>query len=211
MTTFVDRGDAGRQLATRLLHHRLERPVVLGLPRGGVIVADEVARALEAPLDVMVVRKLGAPGNPEFAIGALAPGVTHFEEETLRAIGVSKEYLRQVVVKEQEELRRREARYRAGRPHLELGGKTVILVDDGLATGATALAAAEAVRARGARHLVVAVPVASAETIEKVRREVDELVCLETPPSFYAVGQAYAHFAPVSDEEVEAVLTSRPP
>ncbi len=209
MTTFLDRTDAGRRLADQLRHHRQEHPVVLGLPRGGVVVADEVARALGAPLDVMVVRKIGAPGNPEFAVGALAPGVTHIEEHTVQILNVPREYLRHAVAREQGELRRREALYRAGRPAVEFGGRTVILVDDGLATGATATAAIAAVRARGAHRIVLAVPVGASDTIAKLRNLVDDLVCLDTPPLFRAVGQAYVEFSPVTDEEVQDILRGR--
>jgi putative phosphoribosyl transferase len=209
MTTFLDRRDAGRRLAQRLAQYRDTKPVVLGLPRGGVPVADEVARALDATLDVMVVRKLGAPGNPEFAIGAIAPGVTHFERTHIDALNVPKEFVQHAVAREQEELRRREKLFRGGRPAAEVGGKTVILVDDGLATGATVKAAIKSLRAMGPGRIVLAVPIGAPDTVEQLRPLVDELVCLETPAFFRAVGQGYVDFSPTSDRDVERILRGR--
>lgn len=209
MATYLDRRDAGRQLARRLANYRDTQPVVLGLPRGGVPVADEVARALNATLDVLVARKLGAPGNPEFAIGAIAPGVTHLEESHVRALSVPTEYIQRAVAREQAELRRREQLFREGRPPAEVAGRTVILVDDGLATGATVRAAIKSLRRRSPGRIVLAVPIGGPDTVESLRPEVDELVCLETPGFFRAVGQGYVDFSPVTDVEVQELLRGR--
>jgi len=209
MTYFLDRRDAGRRLAQQLAKYRDTRPVVIGLPRGGVPVADEVARALNAVLDVLVVRKLGAPGNPEFAIGAIAPGVTHLERDHLQALNVPTAFVQHAVAREQAELRRREQLFREGRPEAEVGGKTVILVDDGLATGASVKAAVKSLRARSPGRIVLAVPIGAPDTVTDLRAEVDELVCLETPAFFRAVGQGYVDFSPTSDTDVVRILRGR--
>jgi putative phosphoribosyl transferase len=209
MATFLDRRDAGRQLAAKLDRYRDQATLVVALPRGGVPVGDEVARALDAELDVLVARKLGAPGNPEFAIGAIAPGVTWLEESTVRTLAVPRDYISSVIAREEAEMRRREEAFRPGRPPLEVAGRTVILVDDGLATGATAIAAIESLRRRKPRALVLAVPVGSSDTIAALRPRVDELVCLDSPLFFRAVGQAYVDFAPTTDHEVLEILRGR--
>jgi len=209
MGTFLDRRDAGRRLAEQLLPFRDAGPVVIALPRGGAPVGDEIARALEAPLDVLVARKLGAPGNPELAIGAIAPGVVHLEPETIRALAVSEDYIRKAVAVEQEELRRREMRFREGRPALPVSGRTVILVDDGLATGATAVAAIESLRRQAPRAIVLAMPVGSPQALQQLRKLVDEVVCLESPLFFRAVGQAYVDFRQTTDQEVHDILRGR--
>jgi predicted phosphoribosyltransferase len=206
MGAFLDRRDAGQRLAERLVRFRGETPIVIALPRGGAPVGDEIARELEAPLDILVARKVGAPGNPELAIGAVAPGVTHLEPDTIRALGVSPEYIRKAVALEQEELRRREFRFREGRPALPVSGRTVILVDDGLATGATAVAAIESLRRQAPRAIVLAVPVGAPEALQQIRKLVDEVVCLEAPHFFRAVGQAYLNFRPTTDREVHDII-----
>lgn len=181
--------------------------VVLALPRGGVPVAAELARALGAQLDVFVVRKLGLPGHEELAMGAVAPGgVLVLDNRLVRGLGIPDEVLQETVEKELRELERREAAYRAGRPPLDLEGKTVILVDDGLATGATMRAAALALRKYKPARVVVAVPVASAETCDEFRADVDEIVCALTPSPFHAVGLWYDDFSQTSDEEVRELL-----
>jgi predicted phosphoribosyltransferase len=210
-TWYLDRRSAGRRLAEALQHLRGRDPVVIGLPRGGVPVADEVARVLGAPLDILVARKVGAPGNPEFGIGAVAPGVVHIDPAA-EALGVTQEYLDRVVAREQAEARRREEAYREGRPPVELAGRTVVLVDDGLATGATAVAAIRSLRQRAPRAVVLAVPVGAAETVAALRRLADEVVCPLVPPEFRAVGEFYVDFSPTSDHEVrEALKRSRSP
>lgn len=209
MATYLDRRDAGRRLARQLAKYRDTGPVVIGLPRGGVPVADEIARALNATLDVLVARKLGAPGNPEFAIGAIAPGVTHLEQSHVRALSVPAEFIRHAVAREQEEIRRRERLFREDRPAAEVGGKTVILVDDGLATGATVRAAIRSLRGRSPGRIVLAVPIGAPDTVESLRSEVDELICPETPPFFRAVGQGYVDFSPTSDDDVRRILRAR--
>jgi putative phosphoribosyl transferase len=204
---FHDRRDAGRRLAARLAPHAGPGTIVLGIPRGGVPVAAEVARALGAELDVVVARKLGAPHNPELAIGAAtADGGRWLNEELLGMLGVSPGYLERVTLEEMAEARRREARFRGGRAAPPLAGRIVILVDDGLATGATMRAAARSVRARGPGRLLVAVPVGAADTVEALRDECDEVVCLACPDPFYAVGLHYVDFGQTSDEEVEMLL-----
>ena len=205
---FENRSDAGRRLAP-LLASYAESPdiAVLGLPRGGVPVAAEVARALGAPLDVFVVRKLGVPGHRELAMGAIASGgIRVVNREVLAVAGVGPDELEQVTARELETLEGQERVLRGARPPAELVDRTAILVDDGLATGATMRAAVTAVRAAGAAPVVVAIPVAPAETCEALRREVDELVCLMTPEPFVAVGVWYRDFVPVSDDEVRAIL-----
>ncbi|HET9986357.1 MAG TPA: phosphoribosyltransferase family protein [Longimicrobiales bacterium] len=205
---FEDRAEAGRKLAERLRRYA-NRPdvVVLALPRGGVPVGYEVARELNAPLDVFLVRKLGAPGQPELAMGALASGGTVvLNYPVIHALGIPREAIDQVAEEERRELSRREEAYRGHRPPTDLKGRTVILVDDGLATGSSMRAAVEAVRQRGPARIIVAVPVAARETCEELRREVDEAVCLETPDPFYAVGFAYRNFEQTSDEEVRRLL-----
>ena len=206
---FADRRDAGRQLAESLGHYcGRDDVVVLGLPRGGVPVAFEVARALGAPLDGLLVRKLGVPGHEELAMGAIASGGARvLNDDVVSATGVEEDQIEQVAVRELEQLERQELAYRRDRPSLDVRARVAILVDDGLATGATMRAAVSALRDRGAGAIVVAVPTAPQETCEALRREVDEVVCARTPDPFTAVGLWYRDFTPVSDEEVRELLS----
>ena len=204
---FVNRRDAGRGLAARLSEFADERPVVLGLARGGVPVAYEVAQSLKAPLDVLVVRKIGAPGNPEYGLGAIAEGGVHvLNHEAIRQLLISDEELEGAVTRAQVQVDARVARYRDGRPPLQVEGRTAIVVDDGLATGGTARAALRAVRARNPRRLVLAVPVGSPETVESLRREADDVICLLEPEFLWAVGVWYEHFEPTDDAEIAGLL-----
>lgn len=197
---FRDRSDAGRKLAAQLEHLSAEKPIILGLPRGGVPVAAQVAQALDAPLDVIVVRKLGAPLNEEFAIGAIGDGVEVLNTETIRSLGVTPEQLQRVRTREQKELSRRLERFRAGRPPLDLHGRTAVVVDDGIATGSTAMAACQVARALGATRIVLAVPVAPPSFTPG--DNIDEFVCLERPARFMAIGQWYTDFTQTTDDEV---------
>lgn len=204
---FADRAEAGRVLAGKLRHLAPLDCVVLALPRGGVPVGAEVAKALGAPLDVLVVRKLGLPGFPEVAMGAIASGGARvLDEDRVRELGVPSELVARVERAEAAELARRDALYRGGRPPADLTGRTVVLVDDGLATGATMTAAARAVRRRGPARLVVAVPVAPAGALAAVREEADAVVCADVPPVFHAVGASYEDFAQTTDDEVRRLL-----
>jgi predicted phosphoribosyltransferase len=209
---FLDRADAGRRLASELAGDYGADAgrgdvLVLALPRGGVPVAYEVARALGAPMDVFLVRKLGVPGHEELAMGAIASGgVQVLNEEVVRTLGISPEVIGRVAEREGAELRRREREYRDARPMPDVHGKTVILVDDGLATGSTMRAAAAALRRLGPARLVVAVPVAAPETCEEFRSEVDEVVCALTPEPFHAVGLWYEDFSQTTDAEVRDLL-----
>jgi putative phosphoribosyl transferase len=206
---FRDRRDAGRQLAGRLGRLAAQRPVVVGLPRGGVPVAHEIARALGAPLDVVVVRKLGHPSQPELGVGAIGEGgVRLLNERLIHETGVRDEQLDPVIDREAAELERRVRRYRGDRPATSVADRTVVVVDDGLATGFTAWAAVEVLRRHGAARIVLAVPVAPVATVERLRAHVDELVCLETPETFWAIGQFYDDFDQVTDEEVTALLAA---
>lgn len=209
MAPYADRQAAGRTLAARLEGYRgRSRLVVLGLPRGGVPVAREVADALAAPLDVLVVRKLGAPGQPELAVGALAGGgVRVLNDDVVVALGLHADQLDELARREAAEIARREAAYRGGRPAPELAGTTALLVDDGLATGATMSAAVVAVRRLGAAFVVVAVPVAPAATCQRLRGIADEVVCAQTPEGFIAVGAFYDDFAATTDDQVRTALS----
>jgi putative phosphoribosyl transferase len=205
---FRDRHDAGRQLAERLSAYA-SRPdvIVLALPRGGVPVGYEVAEALHVPLDIMLVRKLGVPGHEELAMGAIASGGVRFlNDETIRMLRIPPVVIDRVAGVEERELERRERLYRGDRPPPDVRGKVVILVDDGLATGSTMMAAAQALRNQGANRIVGAVPVAARETCDAMRVVVDEMVCALTPEPFYAVGLWYDEFEQTSDEEVKALL-----
>jgi putative phosphoribosyl transferase len=204
---FEDRHDAGRRLAGLLEPFRGERPVVIGIPRGGVAVAAEVARALGAPLDVAVVRKIGAPRNPEYAIGAVAEGgVRVLATEAVRELGLADAELEALVATVEGELGKRLGRYRGGREPVELTGRTAILVDDGLATGRSALAAVGSLRRRGAARVILAVPVAAIASVQALRDYADEVVCVEMPGDLWAVGLWYEDFRPTADEEVAALL-----
>ncbi|HEX2570757.1 MAG TPA: phosphoribosyltransferase family protein [Polyangia bacterium] len=203
---FHDRQDAGRRLAERLSPYRSQRPIVLGLPRGGVPVACEIARALEAPLDIFVVRKLGAPFQPELGIGAIAEGGVVIIDERAERLGVSPREIRRIERKEEAELERRVRRFRGGAPLVPVRGQAVILVDDGLATGGTALAAIQALRRLGVGRLVLAVPVIPVENVERFAREVDELIYLKAVEAMLAIGDWYEDFTQVTDEEVVALL-----
>lgn len=213
---FGDRRDAGRRLAALLVEHPLvsdrgEPPVVLAIPRGGVPVGAEVAGALEAPLDVAVVRKVGAPGNPEFAIGALAEGgVRILSDDAVHALGISQPVLQELLDRGERELLARLLRYRGEREPVPLGGRTAILVDDGLATGSSALAAVESLRRRGAARVVLAVPVAASQAVRLLGEHADEVVCVEVPANLWAVGYWYRDFRPTRDEEVTALLAAAP-
>jgi predicted phosphoribosyltransferase len=205
---FSDRREAGRRLAQALGSAGADRPVVLALPRGGVPVGFEVARALHAPLDILIVRKLGAPEHEELAIGAIASGgVLVLNEDAIAALEIGPKDLARVREREAAELARREERYRKGAPPVAVGGRTVILVDDGLATGSSMLAAVRALRVRDPKSIVVAVPVAPAETAEMLRRYADDVVVLATPEPFRGVGCWYGDFAQTTDDEVEALLS----
>jgi putative phosphoribosyl transferase len=207
--SFRDRTDAGRQLAAALTRFAGSDVVVLGLPRGGVPVAYEVAEAMHAPLDVLLVRKIGAPGHEELALGAVVDGSPPqvVVNENVRDLAAPRAgYLEQAEARALAEIARRRALYRKGRPRIEVRGKTAIVVDDGIATGATMKVALRGVRLNEPRRLILAVPVAPAETIEELRGECDEAVCLETPEPFYAVGQHYGNFGQTSDDEVVTLL-----
>lgn len=214
MAGFASRRDAGRALAGRLAGRALGRPgdpvVVLGLARGGVPVAREVAEALGARLDVLVVRKLGVPSQPELAMGALAAGVRVLNEQVIARMGVTQAELDTVTARERQELDRRERSYRGGGQPAPLAGATVVLVDDGVATGASMRAAARAVRQRGASTVVIAVPVGAPDACDNLRPACDQLVCLLEPPQFEAVGQFFVDFGQVADEAVRDALQAPP-
>ena len=206
---FLNRAEAGRQLADKLEKYvGRDDVIVLGLPRGGVPVAYEVAKRLRVPLDVFIVRKLGVPGFEELAAGAIASGdVRVLNEDVVRAIPYASETIEAVTAKETAELQRREETYRGARIAPELRDRIVILVDDGLATGATMRAAVKALRQRGASKIVVAVPVGPPDTCEEVGQEADEAICLSTPTFFQAVGQYYEDFSQTSDDDVRELLS----
>ena len=205
---YRNRQEAGAYLAEHLTQYRdRDDVIVLALPRGGVPVAYEVARALHAPLDVFIVRKIGLPGAEEFAVGAIASGgVRLLDDDLIDRYGVSRAAVDRIIAAEQRELERRERQYRGDREMPDLTGKTVILVDDGLATGSTMRAAVAALRRDGAARIVVAVPVAAPETCALLEREVDDIVCAVTPQPFYAVGLWYSDFSQTSDREVHELL-----
>ena len=204
---FIDRADAGRQLAERLRSLRGEDVVVLGLPRGGVVVAFEVASELGVPLDVIVVRKLGVPSEPEFGFGAIGEGNARIvDDQVVRLAGLNRSQVAMVEAREREQLQRQVRWLRGGRPPLPLAGRTVIVVDDGIATGSTARAACQVARARGALRVVLAVPVASADAVASLRRDADEVVCVHIPGSLTAIGEWYDDFSQAADEDVTALL-----
>ena len=208
---FRDRTDAGRQLAANLgAYVNRSDVVVLGLPRGGVPVAFEVARHLGAQLDVFVVRKLGLPGQSELAMGAIAGGsIEVLNHDVIDHLGVPRAIVDRVIARERTELQRRESAFRLNRDAIDVAGKTVIVVDDGLATGSTMTAAIAALRQRRPGRIVVAVPVGAEETCQRLRAAADDVVCLATPWPFHAVGQWYDDFAQTSDDEVRALLSGR--
>lgn len=204
---FKDRKEAGEILAGKLGHYAGQNVLVLGLPRGGVPVAFEVAKALKAPLDIYVVRKLGVPGHEELAMGAIASGdVRVLNKSVIDSLRISEAEIEAETRKEKKELRRRELLYRGDRPTLAVSNRTVILVDDGIATGSTIKAAIQALKKEKAKRIVVAVPVAPVSTIEELKREVDELICVSTPEFFYAISLWYDYFPQTSDEQVRELL-----
>jgi predicted phosphoribosyltransferase len=204
---FEDRADAGRLLAQELSGYQDKNPIVLALPRGGVVVGYEVARALHAPLDVIVARKLGAPGHEELGIGAIAPGgVLVLEEQAVAWIGISEARLQRIVARETAEMNRRLQLYRGDRPLPDLRDRTAILVDDGLATGVTARAAILSLKQQHPQRLVLAVPVCASETTGRLRGEVDDLICASIPLYFRAVGLWYRRFEQTTDQEVVSLL-----
>lgn len=211
---FADRTEAGRRLGAELMR-RLPQlhdgdPLVLAIPRGGVPVGYEVARYLDAPLDLFIARKLGAPGHEELGIGAVAPGGTRFlDMDAIHALGVPDEYIEEVTRKELAELERRLRRFRGDRPPPRIAGRSVVLVDDGLATGVTALASLTAIRVEQPRRLLFAAPVCSVEGAQTVSRQADDVVCVATPERFFGVGAWYHDFTQTSDEEVMEILRQR--
>jgi putative phosphoribosyl transferase len=209
---FIDRHEAGRRLADALLGFRSEDPIVLGLPRGGVPVAAEVASALHAALDVLVVRKLGCPWQPELGIGAVGEaGIRVINAPLVEMLGISEKQVDEIAARESEEVARRVRRYRGDRPPVSVEDRTVILVDDGLATGFTARAGIEVLRLRGAQRVILAVPVTPREALEEIRALADEVVVLETPASFFGIGEFYVDFAQTSDQEVTDLLSRLEP
>lgn len=209
MVRFRDRHDAGRRLASALRGEVGADVLVLGLARGGVPVAYEVARKLRAPLDVLVVRKLGLPGEEELAMGAIGPGGARvINEDVVRLMRVPQEVIDRVAAREQDEAERREGAYRRGRAPEDVRDRHVVVVDDGLATGASMRAAIASLRAQGARRITVAVPVGSSETCEDLQSEADEVLCLTSPEWLVAIGQFYEDFGPTTDEEVCALLAA---
>lgn len=206
---FLNRRDAGRRLAAELAAFADERPAIVALPRGGVPVGFEVARALGVPLEILAVRKLGAPGNPELGVGALAEdGTVVLDPESAAMLGMTGTLLGATLERESIELDRRVERYRDGRPPIQVAGRSAVVIDDGLATGLTDLAAVRALRKAGALHVVVAVPVGSSGSVSLLAREADRVICLTVPRHLRGVGEWYRDFSPVSDEEVLALLAA---
>lgn len=203
---FADRVDAGARLAEALERFVADPCVVLAIPRGGVVVAEVVARALAAPIDVVVPRKIGAPSNPELGIGAIAPGVRVLDPRMIAMLGVTDEYLEREIETQEREIERRERVYRGQRPPVDVRGKIAIVVDDGVATGGTAIAALRWARAAGAERVVLAVPVAPGRSMARLRDEADEVVVLSAPDPFSAVGEWYRSFRQTSDREVVEAL-----
>ena len=210
---FKDRRDAGLRLAAKLQHVKDERPVVLALPRGGVPVGFEIARALDAPLDLLLVRKIGVPWQPELALGAVTDGAepqTFIDRDLAAALAIPDDYIEQETARQVTELERRRRAYCADRPPLDIAGRTAIVVDDGIATGATMRVALQAARRRNPARLVLAAPVAAPDTIAKLRPLADEVVCVDTPEGLGAIGFYYADFHQVSDAEVTEILGRAP-
>jgi len=206
---FIDRVDAGRQLAQRVAALKLDHPIVYALPRGGVPVAAEIAAVLNAPLDLVLVRKIGAPMQPELAVGAVVDGETPelvINDDIARHTGATQEYIDNVCARELAEIERRRARYLADRPRPDPTGRTVIVVDDGIATGATAIAALRALKKRGAARRIVAVPVSPPDTVERLEREADDVICLMQPLEFWGISGFYLDFHQLEDEEVTRAL-----
>jgi putative phosphoribosyl transferase len=213
MMEFQDRSDAGRRLAKALASYKKRHPIVLALPRGGVPVAAEVAAALDAPLDLILVRKIGVPTQPELAMGAVVDGAAPIvvrNDEVIELSGTTSDEFEATCARELEEIERRRQLYLGDRARAEIAGQVVIVVDDGIATGATTRAALQAIRNRKPKELVLAVPVAPPDTIAQLRGEVDALICLETPELFGAIGYFYRDFRQVSDQEVIAILKRFP-
>jgi len=210
---YADRSDAGRRLAAGLEAFKDRRPVVLALPRGGVAVGFEIARALAAPLDVVLVRKIGVPWQPELALGAVTDGAVpdvFIDRDLATRLEIPEDYIDAETARQLQEIERRRNSYCAGRPPLDIAGRTAIVVDDGIATGATMRVALRAVRRRAPARLILAVPVAPPDTLDALRAEVDEIVCPETPPDFGAIGFFYRDFHQMSDPEVTALLGRAP-
>ena len=205
---FKNRADAGKKLAAMLEEYRdRDDVVVIGLPRGGVVTAFEIAQALNLPLDVICPRKIGAPGNPEYAIGAITEtGEGIFHEDAISALRIPQEYIQKTVEHEKQKAQERLLLYRKRKQPIDLEGKTVIIVDDGIATGATMKAAVRSIQSQGAEKIIVAAPVSAPESFEELANEADEVVCIDTPALFYAVGQFYESFLPTEDEEVISLL-----
>lgn len=204
---YADRRDAAQRLSESLSEHGVHHPLILGIPRGGVVIADEIARKLNADLDVALTRKLGAPGNPELAIGAIAEnGTILIQEEIAEKVGADEDYIRREKASQFAEISARRDRYRAVLPRTPLHGRWVILVDDGIATGATMQASLWAAREEGPDRIVVAVPVGSQDAIERLSRDADEVICPYIPEYFYAIGQFFSDFGQVGDEEVVEIL-----
>src|SRR5216683_1256847 len=213
MPMFRDRKDAGERLAALLLHLKDRSPIVLALPRGGVAIGAEIARLLGAPLDIVLVRKIGVPWQRELALGAVADGGTpeiFIDERMAESLAVPGDYVREEPTRQLAELERRRQTYCADRPPVDLGGRTAIVVDDGIATGATMRVALRAVRRRGPAHLVLAAPVAAAETLAALKGEADEVVCVDVPTGLGAIGFYYEDFHQMSDEEVTDLLARAP-
>jgi putative phosphoribosyl transferase len=209
---FANRRSAGRQLSRRLQHLRDEKPVVLALPRGGVPIGFEIAERLDAPLDIVLVRKIGVPWQPELALGAVVDGADPqvIINQTLAAeLAVDESYITSETARQLEEIERRRKIYLGDRPSVPVAGRTAIVVDDGIATGSTVRTALRAIRNAGAGKIVLAVPVAPADTLEELRGEVDEIICLSTPSPFIAVGAHYAEFAQLVDADVVSLLDNR--
>lgn len=203
---FEDRADAGLRLADALAHLDGEEVVVLAIPRGGVEVGAEVARLRGWPLDVVIPRKVGAPGNPELALGAVAPGIRVLNTDLIARLRVPEEFIADEVRVQEEEIRRRAEAYRGGRPPADVSGRVAVVVDDGVATGSTAIASLRWARAQGASRVILAVPVGPPDVFRVIGPDADEVICLETPEPFYAVGQWYRAFDQTSDDEVVRLL-----